>query len=227
MRISFWKAEHGKEEHKVVFEPIPGVTNSKGMTSDSESQEGTSNLIIIRNMSLSSTKPTIAPASGKPATIDIAGLLAKAITKQWNAMLLPYASGAPCFYRVDVTTVINEYESGAVFPGTDSTESNIIAIYLSYCAETSLWETVMMMSGYPDHHWAALKKEMLDAFRFTNSRPDSLVNSRRYLENIWAEFGGQEDTESLKSFLCTYDHISHVVTKHRMMCKYERTVMLL
>jgi hypothetical protein len=67
---------------------------------------------------------------------------------------------------------------------------------------------------------------MLNEFRYTDSRPDSLVNTLQYLENLCAEFDGRDDTESLTSFLRTYDHISGVVTKRGMMVHYERTDML-
>jgi hypothetical protein len=68
---------------------------------------------------------------------------------------------------------------------------------------------------------------MLHAFRYTNSRPDSLVYTHQYLENHCAEFGGRDDTESLKSFLRTYDYISGVVTERVMMVECQRTEMLL
>jgi len=68
---------------------------------------------------------------------------------------------------------------------------------------------------------------MLDAFRYTDSRPNSLVHTRQNLENLCAEFGGRDNTESLKSFLRTYDHISGVVTERGMMVEYERTEMWL
>jgi hypothetical protein len=74
-------------------------------------------------------------------------------------------------------------------------------------------EKVIMMRGYERRDWAALKKEMLDAFRYTDSRPHSLVYTCQYLEQLGGAFGGRDnDTESLKSFLRTYDHISGVVT---------------
>jgi hypothetical protein len=88
-------------------------------------------------------------------------------------------------------------------------------------------EAVMIMRGYERRDWAALKKEMLDAFQYTDSQPDSLGYTRQYLENLCAEFGGSDETESLKSFRCTSDHISGVVTECGMMVKYERAEMLL
>jgi hypothetical protein len=68
---------------------------------------------------------------------------------------------------------------------------------------------------------------MFDAFRYTDSLPDSLVYTRQYIENLSAEFGGRENMESLKSFLCNCDHVSGLVTEHGMMFEYERTEMLL
>ena len=88
-------------------------------------------------------------------------------------------------------------------------------------------DKVVMMLGYVERDWAALKKEMLDAFWYTDSRPDSFVYTRQYLENICTEFGGRDDTETLKSFHRTYEHISGVVTERGMMVEYERTEMSL
>jgi len=68
---------------------------------------------------------------------------------------------------------------------------------------------------------------MLDAFLYTDSRPDSLVYTRQNLENLFAEFRGHDGTESVKSMLRTYDHISRVLTERGMMVKYERTEMSL
>ncbi|KAF8252862.1 hypothetical protein K440DRAFT_643999 [Wilcoxina mikolae CBS 423.85] len=94
-----------------------------------------------------------------------------------------------------------------------------------YCTE-EIRETVMMMRGYTDRDWAALKKEILDMFRYSDCQPDSLVYTHSHRGRDHA-FGGLDQTESLKWFLHTYDHISGVVTERGMMCKYERTEMLL
>jgi len=94
-----------------------------------------------------------------------------------------------------------------------------------YCME-AIRKTVMLMHGYERRDWAALKKEMLDAFRYTDSRHDSLLYTHQYLGNLCAEFGGHDDTESLKSFLGSYDHISGVVTERGMMVEYERIEIL-
>ena len=109
-----------------------------------------------------------------------------------------------------------------------------------YCVEGSdVRYTVVMMRGYVERGWAVLRTEMLGVFRHTDSQADSFVYTRQYLEQLCAtlrdshrgrdhaEFGGLEQTESLKSFLRTYDHISGVVTKRGMMVEYERTEMLL
>ncbi|KAF8254199.1 hypothetical protein K440DRAFT_635704 [Wilcoxina mikolae CBS 423.85] len=119
-----------------------------------------------------------------------------------------------------------KYESLATFTTTDVTESNDIAMFSYYCAE-EIREKVMMMRGYTDRDWAALKKELFDVFRYSDSWPDSLVYTRRYLEQFCAKVGGRDDMESLKSFLRTYDHISRIVTQSRMMCEYERIEILL
>jgi hypothetical protein len=99
----------------------------------------------------------------------------------------------------------------AAFTATDITESNVVAMLPYYCTE-EIRESVMMMGGYTDCDWAALKKEMLDVFRYSDSRPNSIVYTRRYVEQVCADFGGCDNTESLKSFLHTYDHISGIVT---------------
>jgi hypothetical protein len=74
-----------------------------------------------------------------------------------------------------------------------------------------------MMLEYVERDWAALTKMMLDVFWYTDSRPNSLAYTRQHLENLCAEFGGCDDTESLMSFLRTCDHISGVATKRSMM----------
>ncbi|KAF8241364.1 hypothetical protein K440DRAFT_643860, partial [Wilcoxina mikolae CBS 423.85] len=157
--------------------------------------------------------------------MEIAELVVETISCQHrNRFPLPNALGAPAFRGQDVTTFLHKYESLAAFTATDVTESSVIAMLPYYCTE-EIRETVMMMRGYTDRDWAALKKEMLDVFRYSDSRPDSLVYTRQYLEQLSATFSDQ--TESLKSFLRTYDHISGVVTERGMMCEYERTEMLL
>jgi hypothetical protein len=68
---------------------------------------------------------------------------------------------------------------------------------------------------------------MLDAFRLADSLSQYVIYTRRYLDDLWAEFGCRDHTETLKSFLTTYDHISGVVTGRGIMVEYERTEMLL
>ncbi|KAF8241180.1 hypothetical protein K440DRAFT_638098 [Wilcoxina mikolae CBS 423.85] len=114
---------------------------------------------------------------------DIPGLLAEAITKHRNAMPLPNTPGAPSFHGIDVTTFLYKYETLAPFTATDVTESSVIAMLAYYCTE-EIRETVMVMRSYTDRDWAALKKEMLDVFRLSDNRPDSLVYTRLYLENL-------------------------------------------
>jgi len=83
-----------------------------------------------------------------------------------------------------------------------------------YCVEGSdVQDKVVMMRGYVERDWAVLRTEMLDAFRLAESRSREIIYRRRYLEDLCAEFEGRDDTETLKSFLCTYDHISGVVTE--------------
>jgi len=151
-----------------------------------------------------------------------------AATKPRNQMPLPLSPGAPIFLGSDVTTFLHKYESLAACTSTDPTSSDAVTMFPYYRVEGSdVRDTVVMMRGYERRDWAALKKEMLDAFRYTDSRPDCLVYTRQYLENLCAEFGGRDDTESLKSFLRTYDHIGGVVTERGMMVEYEMTEMLL
>ncbi|KAF8252158.1 hypothetical protein K440DRAFT_633369 [Wilcoxina mikolae CBS 423.85] len=167
--------------------------------------------------------------------MDIAGLLAEVITKHRNAMPLPNTPGAPSFLGIDVMTFLHKYESLAAFTATDITESNVISIFPFYCAEGSdVREIVMMMRGYADRDWTALKKELLDTFRHADSR--ALIYTRQHLEELCAKFtashhriewAGFQNTDALKSFLRTFDHISGVVTERRIMCEYERTEMLL
>jgi hypothetical protein len=125
-----------------------------------------------------------------------------------------------------VTLFLHNYESIAAFTAADHSSTHVVVMFPYYCTEP-IRETVMMMRGYERRDWAALKKEMLDAFWYTDSWPYSFVYTRQYLENFCAEFGGRDDTESLKSFLGTYDHISGVVTERSMIVEYERTEMLL
>ncbi|KAF8246034.1 hypothetical protein K440DRAFT_685913 [Wilcoxina mikolae CBS 423.85] len=159
--------------------------------------------------------------------MDIARLLAMTITKYWNVMPLPNTPGAPSFHRIDVTTFFHKYESLAAFTATDITESSIIGMFPYYCVEESIRDKVMMMRSYADREWATLKMEMLDVFCPTDSRPNSVIYTHQYLEQLCTEFGGRDDTESLKSFLRTYNHISAELMEREMTCEYERTEMLL
>ncbi|KAF8247974.1 hypothetical protein K440DRAFT_286346 [Wilcoxina mikolae CBS 423.85] len=168
--------------------------------------------------------------------MDIAGLLAEAITKHRNAMPLPNTPGAPSFHGIDVTIFLHKYECLARFTGTDPSSKDIISMFPFYCAENSdVREMVMMMRGYLDRDWTALKKELLDTFRHADSR--ALIYTRQHLEELCAKFtdsrhhsiqlAGFQNTDALKSFLRTYNHINGVVTERGMMCEYERTEILL
>ena len=141
-------------------------------------------------------------------------------------MPLLLSPGTPIFLSSDVTTFLHKYESIAAFTATDPSSRNVVVMLPYYCTE-GIGETVMMMRGDGRRDWAALKKEMLDAIWHNDSRPDSPVYTRQCLENLCAEFGGRDDTETLKSFLRMYDHISGVVTERGMMVEYERMEMLL
>jgi hypothetical protein len=163
--------------------------------------------------------------------MEISRLYVEAIsaaTKYRNQMPLPLSPGAPIFLGSDVTTFLHKYESLAAFTSTDPTSSDAVTMFPYYCVDASnVRDTVVMMRGYVELDWAARKKEIGDAFHYTDSQPDSVVYTRQYLEYLCAEFVGHDNTESLKSFLRTYDHISGVVTKHGMMVEYERTEILL
>jgi hypothetical protein len=155
-------------------------------------------------------------------------------------MPLPLSPGAPIFLGSDVTTFLHKNESLAAFTSTDPTSSDAVTMFPYYCVEGSdVRDMVVMMRGYVERDWAVLRTEMFGMFRHTDSQAVSFVYTRKYLEQLYAtlrdshrgrdhaEFGGLDQTESLKSFLCTYDHISGVVTERGMMVEYERTEMLL
>jgi len=134
-----------------------------------------------------------------------------AATKPRSQIPPALSPGAPINLGSNVTTFLHKYESIAAFTATDPSSQNVVVILPHYCME-AIWETVMMMRGYERRDWAALMEEMLDAFRYTDSRPNSLVCTPQSLENLCSEFAGCDDTESLKSFLCSNNHISGVVT---------------
>jgi hypothetical protein len=143
-------------------------------------------------------------------SMEISWLLIEAIpaaSKQRNQMPIPLSPGVPIFLGSDVTTFLNKYESIATFTATDPFTQNVIVMFPYYCM-AAIREIVMMICRYERQDWAVLKKEMLDAFRYANSRPDSIVYTGQYLENLCTEFRGCDNTETLKSLLCMYDHIS-------------------
>jgi hypothetical protein len=163
-----------------------------------------------------------------------------AASTQRNQIPLPYSPGAPIFRGSDVTTILHKYESLAACTSTDPSSSDAVKMFPYYCVEVSdVRDTVVMMRGYVERNWAILRTEMLGMCRHADSEADSFVYSRQYLKQLCAtfrdshrgrdhaEFGGLEQTESLKSFLRTYDHLSGVVTELGMMVEYERTEMLL
>ena len=92
----------------------------------------------------------------------------------------PHIPGAPFFCGSDVTTFLYKYECLARSNGTYPSSQDVIYLFLYYCTEgLDVREKVIMMWGYEGQDWVALKKEMLDVFRYTNSRPDSLVYTRQ------------------------------------------------
>jgi hypothetical protein len=127
-----------------------------------------------------------------------------AATNHGNLMPLPLSSGAPIFLGSDVTTFLQKYESLAAFTSTNPTSSDGVTMFLYYCVEASdVRDTVVMMHGYVERDWAVLRTEMLDAFRLADSRSRDVIYTRRYLDNLCAEFGCRDDMETLKSFLRT------------------------
>ncbi|KAF8248715.1 hypothetical protein K440DRAFT_624241 [Wilcoxina mikolae CBS 423.85] len=67
--------------------------------------------------------------------MDIAGLLAEAITKHRNAMPLPNTPEAPLFHGIDVTTFLHKYKSLAAFTASNITEGNIIVMFPYNCMQ--------------------------------------------------------------------------------------------
>jgi len=119
----------------------------------------------------------------------------------------------PIFRGTDLTTFLHKYGSLATVSSTDPSSSDVVTMFVYYFVEGSDdWVTVAMRPGYVEQDWATLKKGTLDASQYTYSQPDSVVYSCQYVENVYAEFGGSDKTESVKSFLRTYDHISGVDT---------------
>jgi len=82
-------------------------------------------------------------------------------------------------------------------------------MFLYYCvAGSDVRDTVVMMRGYVERDWAVLRTEILDVFRLADTPSRNVIYKCRYLNDLWAEFGGRDDTETLKSFPCTYNLIS-------------------
>ncbi|KAF8534660.1 hypothetical protein BDD12DRAFT_913260 [Trichophaea hybrida] len=115
--------------------------------------------------------------------IEIMAQLTEAIvivSRHWNQIPLQNTPGAPSFHGIDVTIFLHNQDVISMFP--------------YYCAEgLDVREKVIMMPGYERRDWAALKKEMLDAFRYTDSRPDSLAYTCQYLEQLCGTFGGRDN----------------------------------
>jgi hypothetical protein len=153
-------------------------------------------------------------------------------------MPLPLSPGAPIFHGSDVTTLLHKYESIVTFTATDHCSRKVF-VMLPYYSTEAIRETVMMMCSYVGRDWVTPKSQLPDLVRYTDSLADLFVCTRQYLEQLCAmlrashrgrnhaEFGGIDRTESLKLFLHTFNHISGVVTIHRMMCQSEWMEMLL
>ena len=78
-----------------------------------------------------------------------------------------------------MTMFLHKYESLAAFTSTDTCCSDAVTMFPYYCVECSdVRDTAVMKRGYVEQDWAVLKIEMLNAFQYTDSRPDSLVYTR-------------------------------------------------
>ncbi|KAF8241542.1 hypothetical protein K440DRAFT_642020 [Wilcoxina mikolae CBS 423.85] len=104
-------------------------------------------------------------ASCESTMMDFEEIFAEAGNKHRNAMPLPNKLGAPVFCGSDVTKLLHKYEGLSDFTGTDVSENCNVTMFLYYCVEGPyVREKVMIMHGYADHNWAALKKQMQDVF---------------------------------------------------------------
>ena len=88
-----------------------------------------------------------------------------------------------------MTVILHKYECLAYFTNTNITKSSVITMLLYYCIE-EIREKVMMRHGHTDRDWAGVKKEILVVFRYSDSQPNSLVYTHRYLEQLCEAFGG-------------------------------------
>ncbi|KAF8541879.1 hypothetical protein BDD12DRAFT_877613 [Trichophaea hybrida] len=132
-------------------------------------------MVPSQHVRTKSSSSTIAVNNHLLGSIKTAELVAKAISKDRNQRALPHTLGAPTFHRVDVMVFLHQYESLVFFTSTKDTKSSISSMIPYYCVEELTQDKVMMMYGYMDRNWAALKKEMLDVIQYSNSQPDSLV----------------------------------------------------
>jgi hypothetical protein len=129
-----------------------------------------------------------------------------------NQMRLVHSPGAPRLLCSDVTTLLYKNERIANFTDTDSSTRNIVVMLPYYCTE-EIRESAMMMQGYERRDWAAHTKEMLEAFGYIGSRPDSFAYTCQCIDNLCVKFWVRDETESLNSYLRIYDHIGGVVTE--------------
>ncbi|KAF8535975.1 hypothetical protein BDD12DRAFT_912455 [Trichophaea hybrida] len=133
-------------------------------------------------------------------SMEFAGLLAEVISTARHRnrpdMPLPHAPGAPVFRGPDMMTFVHKYESLASLTATDVTESNIIGMLPYYCSDESIRDKVMMMHGYTDRDWAALKKRCWMCFGLLTAGPihwstpvdilsDSARHSKAAMMMIW------------------------------------------
>jgi hypothetical protein len=97
-----------------------------------------------------------------------------AATKPPNQMPLVNSRGVPSYLGSDMMRCLHKYESIAAFTATDPFSLNVVVMLPYYCTE-AMRGLVMMLCCYESRHCAVLKKEMLDAFGYTDSWPDSLI----------------------------------------------------
>jgi len=138
-------------------------------------------------------------------------------------MPLPGTMGAPCFGGVDVTKLIEAYESLLSPTGTDLAAEDVTAPSPYYCSET-IQEMIKMMNGYLRKDWEQLKEDLKDAFRH--------IDSRVYMYTQWdLEQLCKEQWEcgkvGLKAFILAYDNISRIIIDKGALAEYSQVEMLL
>jgi hypothetical protein len=113
-----------------------------------------------------------------------------AATKQRNQMPLPPSAAAPIVLVYDVTTFLNNYESVAAITSTDPTGSDAVKMFPYSCMEDyDVRDTIVMMRGYMERDCAVVRTVRLDEFHLAESRFRDNISTRRYLDDLYAEFG--------------------------------------